>query len=59
MAFPLDTGPFGEEPFDAFPDIPAIGTYKDVKVEECVLYLAEEGLIMRTAGPNGADSSFT
>ena len=29
MAFPLDTGPFGEEAFDAFPDIPATGKYRD------------------------------
>jgi len=29
MVFPLDTGPFGEEPFDAFPDRPATGKYRN------------------------------
>ena len=29
MAFPLDIGPFGKEPFDAFPDRPVNSSYKD------------------------------
>gem|GEM_PF-410843 len=29
VAFPLDTGPFGEQPFDAFPDRNVAGTYSD------------------------------
>jgi hypothetical protein len=29
MAFPLDVGPFGKEPFDAFPDRPVQCSYRD------------------------------
>ena len=29
MIFPLDTGPFGKEPYDADPDRPVSSTYKD------------------------------
>lgn len=29
MAFPLDVGPFGKEPYDADPDKPVTGTYAD------------------------------
>jgi len=29
IAFPLDTGPFGKEPFDAMPDTPVTGTFAD------------------------------
>jgi hypothetical protein len=29
IAFPLAAGPFGEQPFDAFPDMPAVGAYRD------------------------------
>jgi hypothetical protein len=29
LAFPLATGPFGRQPFDAFPDEPAANSYKD------------------------------
>jgi len=29
LAFALESGPFGRQPFDAFPDRPAAGTYRD------------------------------
>jgi hypothetical protein len=29
VAFPLTSGPFGEQPFDAFSDRPALGSYRD------------------------------